>query len=166
MSSAIKPSLVVFPGAFHPSSCLDTFVERLQSAGFPTESHTLRSVGNPDMGVGDDEAHMRAVMKPHFDAGRDVVLVVHSYAGFPGCAAIGGGVDKRSREARGEKGGVLGVIYLAAFMPVEGDTVHKLLQGKWEPWMIEDVCISPQNLDNSVPIHIGVNEISRWHRSD
>lgn len=86
------------------------------------------------MVVADDEAYMRSVMNPLIDAGKDVLLIVHSFAGFPGCSAISG-IDKRGREAGGQKGGVLGVIYLAAFVPLEGDSVYKLLQNNWEPWM-------------------------------
>lgn len=118
---------------------MDAFVTSLQSAGFQADAHTLRSVGNPDMGVADDESYMRSIMNPLIEAGQDVLLIVHSFAGFPGCSAISG-IDKRGREARGEKGGVLGVIYLAAFVPMDGDSVYKLLRDNWEPWMEVNVC--------------------------
>ena len=81
---------------------------------------------------------MRSAMAPHIDAGNDVLLVVHSHAGFPGAAALSA-QSKRDREARGVKGGIVGVVFLAAFIPLAGDTLHTLLQNKWEPWMVPKV---------------------------
>ena len=133
-----KPTIILFPGAFHPASCLEPFTSRLTAAGYPNEAYTLPSVGNREMGVADDTAFFVSVMKPHIDTGKDVILIVHSYAGFPGTVSIHG-LDKRAREARGEVGGVLGIVYLAAFVPVENDTVYDLLSQKWVYWMVENV---------------------------
>lgn len=133
-----KPTIILFPGAFHPASCLEPLLGHIRAQGFEAEAHTLLSVGNPQIGVNDDEEYMRSIMNAHIAKGKDVVLIVHSYAGFPAPAAISG-LDKRRREAKGEAGGVLGVIYLASFVPFEGDTLFEGLGSAWKDWMIADV---------------------------
>ncbi|KAM0418660.1 hypothetical protein ACHAPT_012463 [Fusarium lateritium] len=134
MSHSGKPTIIVVPGAWHPASCVDAFIQSLQAAGFPAKGVTLRSVGHADVSVSDDETYLRSVMEPRIEEGEDVVLIVHSYAGFPGTAAIAG-LDKRGRRARGEAGGVLGIIYLASFIPREKDTIRSLLGNKLLWWM-------------------------------
>lgn len=131
-------SVIIFPGAWHPASCMSSFVSSLRSIGLPAEAYTLRSVGDASAGVADDVDYMRSIMNPLIDAGNDVVVVSHSYAGFPTTSAISG-MDKRGREARGEKGGVLGVIYLASFVPQDGDSLYGVLGNQWPPWIKEDV---------------------------
>lgn len=138
--AAPKPTIILFPGAFHPASCLEPFTSRLSAAGYPNEAYTLPSVGDREIGVADDTAFFVSVMKPHIDAGKDVILIVHSYAGFPGTVSIHG-LDKRAREARGEAGGVLGIVYLAAFVPFENETVYELLSRNWLWWMTDNVSI-------------------------
>lgn len=125
--------------------CMAALVDSLQRMGFAAEAHTLRSVGNPAAGVADDAAHMLAVMRPLLDAGKDVVLVAHSYAGFPATSAISG-LDKRSRRAKNGSqtagGGVLGIIFLAAFVPVQGDSIYGLIGETWLPWQTPQVRVS------------------------
>ncbi|KAG8423084.1 hypothetical protein J3458_000004 [Metarhizium acridum] len=130
-------SVISFPGAWHPASCMSSFVSSLDSIGLPTAAYTLQSVGNASTGVSDDADYMRSIMNSLINAGKDVVLVSHSYAGFPTTWAISG-MDKRGREARGEKGGVLGVIYLSSFVPKEDETLYGLLGNQWFPWIKED----------------------------
>ncbi|KAH0602160.1 hypothetical protein MHUMG1_01039 [Metarhizium humberi] len=130
-------SVIIFPGAWHPASCMSSFVSSLSFIGLPAEAYTLRSVGDASVGVAEDVDYMRSIMNPLIDAGNDVVVVSHSYAGFPTTSAISG-MDKRGREARGEKGGVLGVIYLASFVPQDDDTLYGVLDNQWPPWIKED----------------------------
>jgi hypothetical protein len=133
MSSTTKPTVVAFPGALHEASCMDAFVRSLQSAGFPAEAHTLPTRGNVGKVLAEDEEKMRSAMKKHIDAGKQVVLIVHSFAGFPGCGAVSG-LDTKTRQARGETGGVLGVIYLSAFIPREGCTMIDVAYEPEDPW--------------------------------
>jgi len=133
-----NPTVVVVPGAWHPASCVDPFCESLKKAGFPSKSITLRSVGNADISVSDDVAHIKSVIEPLVQGGEDVILIVHSYAGFPGTGAIAG-LDKKGIKARGEKGGVLGIVFLASFVPLEGETLMSLLGGSLLWWMTDNV---------------------------
>lgn len=138
--SAERPTIIACPGAFHDASpYMNSFIKSLKAAGFEAEAHGLTTPGHPENGVTDDEKMMRDAFVPHIEAGNDVVLLVHSYAGFPGCGAVSG-YDKKGREARGEKGGLLGVVYIAAFVPQEADsTVSAMLGGGWAPWHVPRV---------------------------
>ncbi|KAL8754212.1 MAG: hypothetical protein Q9199_004500 [Rusavskia elegans] len=65
--------------------------------------------------------------------GKDVVLYLHSYAGFPGSAAIKG-LSKTERLAAGKRGGILGLVYQSAFIPKPGDTLLQMIGGTYAPW--------------------------------
>lgn len=129
-----KPTIVIFSGAFHQAACMDTFLKHLRAAGFPAEAHALKTVGNASAGIDDDVVYMKSVLQPHFDAGKDVVFIPHSFAGFPTTVAISG-LEKHSREANGQKGGILGVIYMAAFIPTVDETLYQAIHG-WQSWHI------------------------------
>ena len=53
------------------------------------------------------------------DEGKDVVLTMNSYGGFPGTEASKG-LSKKEREANGLKGGIIELVYLASFLPAVG----------------------------------------------
>ncbi|KAK7432104.1 hypothetical protein QQZ08_001394 [Neonectria magnoliae] len=134
MTKATQPTIIVIPGAWHRVSCMNLFIRSLQAAGFPAEGITLLGVGHADISVADDETFIRSKIEPYIQAGKDVILIVHSYAGFPATAAISG-FDSKGRRARGESGGVLGIAYLAAFVPLEGESVLSLLENSLLWWM-------------------------------
>lgn len=143
-----KPTVILFAGAFHPASCMDTLLTHLSAAGFPAEAYALKTVGDASAGIGDDAEYMKSVIKPHLDAGREVVFIPHSFAGFATTVAISG-LDKRSREANGQKGGILGIIYMTAFIPTLGESLYEAIHG-WQPWMIPKASLHPPNLHISL----------------
>lgn len=119
--STPQPHVLIIPGAWHPASSMASFAKALEAAGFPATVVPTRSVGNRDVTIQDDEAQAKALLQPLFDKGKDVIVLGHSYGGFVITGLIAG-LDKRSREAQGLRGGILGAIYLSAFVPVEGET--------------------------------------------
>lgn len=70
----------------------------------------------PQKGTDDDVKQVRSVMKEYTDRGMRIVVVCHSYGGFPATDAVYGETVS-DREARGEQGGVAAIVYLAAFAP-------------------------------------------------
>ncbi|RMZ79010.1 hypothetical protein DV737_g3647, partial [Chaetothyriales sp. CBS 132003] len=62
------------------------------------------------------------------DEGKDVVLVMSSYGGFPGTEAAYG-LSKATRAKNGLKGGIIALVYLAAFLPTVGDSTKGLTGG-------------------------------------
>ncbi|KAK4948622.1 hypothetical protein LTR10_012626 [Elasticomyces elasticus] len=61
--------------------------------------------------------------------GRDVVLVMHSYGGMPGAQAVKG-LGKKERADKGLPGGVVRLVFLAAFVFPEGFQVSPRGQTK------------------------------------
>ncbi|KAL0019851.1 hypothetical protein WJX79_008587 [Trebouxia sp. C0005] len=62
---------------------------------------------------------------------------MHSYGGCPGAAAAQG-LSAKDRAADGKTGGIIGLIFIAAFLLHQGDCVFNGVGGKWEPWHCVD----------------------------
>ncbi|KAL7784832.1 Alpha/beta hydrolase fold-1 [Trichoderma ceciliae] len=132
-----KPHIFLIPGAWHPASCMDDFLKVLEAAGVSGQAISLRSVGNRDVTVQDDEAQVKAVLMPLIDEGREIVIVAHSYGGGV-CTGVMAGLEKRSRNAQGLKGGILGVVFVSSFMLFEGETLFSLSGSQWTSSVEED----------------------------
>lgn len=121
----MKPHIVLIPGAYHSGDAYDTFRPYLHNHGYQTTALTLPSMGaeppltslNPEVG------YIRGKIVPLLDEGHDVVVVMHSYAGFAGSAALRG-LSTAEREAEGQSGGVVSLVYLAAWMLDEGKAIR------------------------------------------
>ncbi|KAL8871343.1 MAG: hypothetical protein Q9198_007439 [Flavoplaca austrocitrina] len=129
------PTIVLVPGAFHLASTMDLIKIQLEEAGHDTTVFELATVNQPELKVQDDVAALTGeVLHPLIeDQGKDIVLYLHSYAGFPGSAAIKG-LSKTERLAAGKRGGILGLIYQSAFIPKPGDTLLQMIGGNYTPW--------------------------------
>ncbi|KAL9087541.1 MAG: hypothetical protein Q9165_006652 [Trypethelium subeluteriae] len=132
-----KPIFVIFPGAFHPNDCLQPLISELETQGYEAKGVTLSTTGSKDGTIENDVTLMRSILTPLIDQGREAVLVLHSYAGFPGSVAIRG-LSKRERQAMGSGGGLIGVVYMCAFIPHEGVSLLGALGGKWPEWLVPD----------------------------
>lgn len=133
-----KPDIVIFAGAYQLAASLSGFQKALEGVGFATHAFTLPSVGDANTDMRDDEIYMKDKIQSVLDAGKDVLVVAHSYAGFP-CAAAMAHFHALSQSASGAQKTLVGVIYLAAFIPMKGDSVYKCLGQTWKPWMVIDV---------------------------
>ena len=69
---------------------------------------------------------------------KDVLLVLHSYGGVPGCGAING-LEKSVRESRGGRGGVIGCVFIAAMLPLKGQSLSDVLRDWKFPYMTVEV---------------------------
>ncbi|MCJ1261076.1 hypothetical protein MMC22_000940 [Lobaria immixta] len=134
-----NPTILLVTGAFHVDSAMDILGGRLQEAGYNTRSLGLKTVNNPGLTPNDDATLLeKDLLFPLIEEqGKDVVLYLHSYAGFPGSVAING-YSKQHRSATGKPGGIVGLIYQSAFIPKEGDTLIKMIGGSYAPWQSPD----------------------------
>lgn len=135
--SALTVALV--PGAFHAEWAMDLFAAQLQRRGYNTRTWGLKTVNKPNVSVEEDSTLLaEGLLKPLVEQGKDVVLYLHSYAGFPGSAAIAG-FSKAERSAKGLPGGILGLIFQSACVPRTGYTLRQMLGGNYAPWHDLDV---------------------------
>ena len=116
----MQPTLVLIPGLWHGPECFATLRSQL-GPRYDTVTEKMPSVGAPDpskVGLQDDIDHIRnKLLLPLLEQNRDIVLVMHSYAGIPGAAAVEG-LDRASRGPG--KSAVLGLVYLSANVIPEG----------------------------------------------
>ena len=140
-----KPTVVIVPGGWHSSNAYEDFASSLQKAGYPTAITKLLSLNPQDPSKCDcrsDAASVREQLLPLLENdGKDVIILCHSYGGIPaGGAAYG--LSKSARNHRGKTGGVLGLIYLTAFVVPEGESLVNYLGGRHPPYFLADnVCI-------------------------
>jgi pimeloyl-ACP methyl ester carboxylesterase len=126
-----KPTIIVITGAFMHHIAYNDFAQSLSHTGhrvlFPelASSWSLRPTGEP---VKVDVEALRCHIVQQVDAGNEIILVMHSYGCIIGGAAAKG-LSKKQQEAKGEKGGVLGLIFIAGYIVEEGTAVKDTLPG-------------------------------------
>ena len=72
------------------------------------------------------------------EQGKDVVLVLHSFGGVPGCAAAGTFL-RFMRKDQGKEGGIVAVLFLATFASSKGMSYLQAFGGKHAPFVMMEV---------------------------
>lgn len=145
-----KPTIVLIPGAWHTPAYFNPLRNHLEAQSYPTISHQLPSVGCTDSACNhtaqtDAEFVRKKTLLPLLDAGKRVMLAMHSYGGHPGSAAAYG-LSEEERHKEGLKGGVMGLVFMAGFVIPVGKSVGDMkpppLAGQT---FTEDVRLSPDS---------------------
>lgn len=138
-----NPIYVFVPGAWHTPDTFDSIRAILSKRGHDSEAIALPSVGAVEptkSGLHADIAHTNGVLRVLAEQGRQIVVVSHSYGGMVGAGAVEG-LGYAQRTKAGQPGGVILVVWLAAFVGTKGKSVIDMLGGSWPPWMVLSVCI-------------------------
>jgi pimeloyl-ACP methyl ester carboxylesterase len=125
MSTTKDVVFVLVPGSFATSTMYDKVTPILEKAGYIVKPIELLSANDgsrlPAPQMTDDAAHIRSDILSILDSGKNVVLALQSYAGFPGSEAVKG----LSLKDRGPNAtAVLGIVYAASFLPEEGKSLR------------------------------------------
>ncbi|KAL4931091.1 alpha/beta hydrolase [Aspergillus undulatus] len=133
---ASVPTIVFSIGSWLPTASFDTLREKLTEKGIPTEVPAHPSVGAepPTKTLTDDIASLKSVLTRLVDEGKDVIVVGHSSGGISGSGAIQG-LAKANRKASGLNGGIVMVVFMAAFVLDKGQSLLDMLGGQYLPWM-------------------------------
>lgn len=128
--STSKPEIVISGGGWHTPESYAPFRTALESQGLTVHVplHPTMNGSRPPNGdlIADSDA-FRQVVTELVDAGRSVVVIMHSYGGQVGTnSLIGLGVEARKQQ--GLSGGVIQLIYLAAQALQEGQSGMSLAQ--------------------------------------
>ena len=136
-----RPTIVIVPGGWHSSNAYEGLASCFQKAGYPTAITKLPSLNPQDPSGCDcrsDAASVRQQLLPLLeDDGKDIIILCHSYGGIPGGGAAYG-LSKSARKHQGKIGGVLGLIYMTAFVVPEGESLVNYLGGRHPPYFLAD----------------------------
>ncbi|UKZ55944.1 hypothetical protein TrVGV298_009768 [Trichoderma virens] len=80
---AEKPTIILVHGAWHEPDCWDSVTSLLKEHQYPFNTVKLLSSGGEfSTSVAEDAAHIHKTISQLADAGKDMILVMHSYGGF------------------------------------------------------------------------------------
>ncbi|RAK78249.1 alpha/beta hydrolase [Aspergillus fijiensis CBS 313.89] len=131
-------TIVVFaPGAWNPSSAYDEFRQLLSQRDISSVAidHLSNGAEPPNKGLRDDSKHLRQILTDLADQGKRILLVGHSYGGMViSAASTGLGLEERTQA--GKSGGVIRLVYMAAFVAPRGRSLKDMINGELWPWML------------------------------
>lgn len=119
-----QPSVLLIPGSFCKPSFYENITTPLQSDGIDITAIHLPTVGpsgqtgypGPAPSMYDDAAFIASAISKLVDAGKDVILIAHSYGGIPVSESIKG-LSRKERISGGKTGGVVRIAYMTALVP-------------------------------------------------
>jgi pimeloyl-ACP methyl ester carboxylesterase len=122
-----KPSILVIPGAACPSRPFyQPLCDKLSAVhGYKAQTADLQSASRAPpqtpATLEEDAGFFKEILTRLADHGEDVVVVAHSYGGMVATDAVQG-LAKADREAQGQAGGVVKLVYLTCMVPGLGET--------------------------------------------
>lgn len=134
-----SPLIVIVPGAFGTPAGFERLVAYLNEAGLSTSPGPYPSCDPEDPTVATcqkDFASLRHdVLLPLLEEQqRDIVILAHSYGGVVAGGAAKG-LDKPSRIAQGQHAGIIGLIYVAGNITLEGECLLEAVGGSYPPFI-------------------------------
>lgn len=135
-----KPTVLFVPGSWHHPESFHLVTSPLEGLGYPTAAVDHPSNNGSDKGLIDDIDNVRSTLDQLINVEKKaVVLVLHSYGGLAGGAAMHG-YEQKERERSGEDGGIVAALYIAALVGPKGTSLLEAAGGNLAPWVITDVC--------------------------
>lgn len=136
-----SPTIFFIPGAWHHPWIFDDVRNVLSTRGYETDSATLVTVGskNASAGVIDDAVEVRSALLKLVEAGKEVILVAHSYGGLVASNSVQG-LSADQRSANGKPGGIIMLVFLCAFAVPVGTSLlmaHGDVYPDW--WNVTEV---------------------------
>ena len=136
--STEKPTVLLVHGAWHNPSCWDPIRAELTKLSYPTEAVQLKSAGNAVTTHLEDTAIVREALESLIvSEGKTVILVMHSYGGLVGTNAVHG-LEAAARQEKGEKGGIIHCLFIAAFVVPKGSSLIQAFPDA-PPYLYPDV---------------------------
>ncbi|KAI0468436.1 Alpha/Beta hydrolase protein [Xylaria cf. heliscus] len=135
MSSTMLPLVVIVPGAFGTPAGFDKMIPYLN--GLQTRPGGYPSCNPPDpmnANCSDDIAALRSTLISLLDQQRDLVILAHSYGGI-----VAGGaakdLDRDRRNAQGYTSAVIGLIYVAGNITLDGECLLDIVGRAYPPFI-------------------------------
>ena len=136
-----ETTFAIVCGAWHAPEAYSDLTSALNDAGYVTVVPRLASLNSSSPErvtcTEDVDAVRSRLLSLIDDEEKDVVVVCHSYGGIPGGGAARG-LSKEVRAAEGRKGGVIGIIYMCAFVVPEGSSLLVMMGGQHAPYVLQE----------------------------
>jgi hypothetical protein len=131
-----KPAVVFVPAAFAPKSLYDSLLSILLIHNYDVHFPELSSVIPREVlpedrpraaTLEDDISCVRRVVIDLANTGKDILLVGHGYGALPAsecCRSL----TKLERTTRGQRGGIVGLLYISGLIPSFGQNILDLFK--------------------------------------
>ncbi|OAK98527.1 alpha/beta-hydrolase [Phaeosphaeriaceae sp. SRC1lsM3a] len=144
----MSPDLAILlaHGSFHKASSMNSFLGALCAQGYKASCPQLPTAdparlvadpSNPSFNqppppngvpehIEDAKVLIAALKELIEDEGKEVLLVAHSSGGWSATEAATHSLRKSSRKDAGKSGGLIGILYIAAFLIKPGESVYSI----------------------------------------
>ena len=125
-------AFILVPGGFCPAAYYHRVTTKLVEKGYEVVELNLPSVGRRTEGPAtlyDDARSAQTIMRNFANQGKEVILVGNSYGGVVITEAAKG-FSKSERQAAGEAGALVHLVYLSSLVMPVGMTTEELVGGK------------------------------------
>lgn len=123
---ASKPAILLIPGSFSIAAMYYPLQDMLVAQGHEVYVNTLpsasRNAPEPPASLSDDASFFSNLIGKIADQGKEIIVLGHSYGGLVASESAKG-LSKVERCARGQEGGIVRIIFLAAIVLQEGQSV-------------------------------------------
>lgn len=129
-----KPVIFLITGAWHIPYHYRLLANRLRHQGYIVHCPLLETNNNakpPTKTLDDDVKQIRDMALTVLDASQDIVALMHSYGGVVGSNAFAG-LGAADRKTGGH---VRALVYMAAFIPFENESLAGIFGGGLPPWL-------------------------------
>ncbi|TGJ80763.1 hypothetical protein E0Z10_g8007 [Xylaria hypoxylon] len=144
-----KPYFLFVTGSFAPAPLYQNLVDLVKAQGYDIKALQLPTIGiipgqgrdTPPATMYDDAALIAKEVEALADAGREIILVAHSYGGMPATESTKGlSVEERKKE--GKKGGIVRLAYKTVLLTTPGHSAMEVLdppaEGQPLPFQIDE----------------------------
>lgn len=133
--ATVKPVVLLVHGAFQQPAHYESVLSPLRDKGFTVVAPKLPTTGaDPSLDYTDDLDVINQVLEPLLDAGREVIILAHSFGTLPASHCIEG-ESVAERHDCGFKGGIIHYINVCGFSyPERGRNI----MGKHESFPLQD----------------------------
>ena len=139
--TVLSPTIVFVHGAWHSPQWFDATISVLKPLGYKCVTVAMPAVGRqpPVTSLDEDIEAVRRTVMQELDAGRDVIIHAHSWAGLPVNSALDG-LSKEERERDGKNGAVVKLTFVSAFILPENTSLLDSIGGVApDHWVFRDV---------------------------
>ena len=159
---ASPTTVVLVHGAWSTPAVYDRYIAALRTCGYTVHCPLLPTCNGCHGTFADDVTTIHELVSSLVTASKSVLMLMHSYGGTVGSCALAG-LSRIEREKQGLEGGVVHLLYLAAYILPKGGSIIGIVKeaGVWDRWssvidVREDGSIFPE--DPKSLVLVGLDE--------